>query len=102
MASSDLVSFEAAFDEFAATPDKRLFKDAVISDMATKGILTIESPDDGNGGDILLKTMDAHVSRGYNVFNSIDDYSEWMRQSMHDPTDEEVDASLREQNGTGA
>lgn len=99
MPPNELVTFESAFDEFAPTPDKKLFKEAVLTKLATEGKIVIEVPDDGGGGDLLLKRMDAHVSQGYNVFNSHQDYQEWMQQSLHEPTDEEVMNSLKEQNG---
>ena len=96
MASDEFVSFEAAFDEFAAVPDKRMFKQAILRDMAEKGENVIELPDDGQGGDILLKKMDINVAQGYNVFKKHEDYQTWLQQSLHVPTEDEVMESLKE------
>jgi len=101
MAFGEILTFEAAFDEYSPVPDKKAFKDSIIKSMAEKGELVYEVPHDGGEGDLLLKTMDAHVSRGYNVFKSSEEYQSWLAQSLYEPTDEEVLASLKEQNGAG-
>ena len=103
MASDELVSFESAFDEFAPVISKRLFKDAVLKDMSERGHLVVEVPNDGQGGDVLMKVMDPQVSMGYNVFRSDDDYQKWLQESIYTPTDDEVMESLKEQrDGSGA
>lgn len=101
MGLGELLTFESAFDEYTSVPDKRLFKDSIITKMATEGTLVQELPDDGSG-DLLLKTIDPHVSQGYNVFKKPEDYQEWMQRELQNPSLDEVVANLKEQDGTGA
>lgn len=102
MASNEFVTFESAFDDFAPVIDKRLFKQDILRDMAEKGMIVSEVPNDGQGGDVLLKRMDMQVAQGYNVFKKDEDYHDWLQSSLHEPTEDELMESLKEQNGTWA
>jgi hypothetical protein len=95
------ISFESLFDEHGPAISKELFKENFIKDAQSKGVpLSIDSSG-VSGDDVVIKVLDSHESMMYNVFKDNDEYSKWLKQSMHEPTEEEVMSSLRE-NGTGA
>jgi hypothetical protein len=89
------ISFESLFDEKSATVDKELFKDDIVVAAKSMG-QSVEIDRTGKtGDDLVIKVLDPHKSMMYNVFNSDDDYKKWVRQSLHEPTEDEIMQSLR-------
>lgn len=90
-ALKESVSFEALFDEHSAVYGKEAFKEAVFMDLQSKG-KKVEL--DADGG-LLMKEIDGHASRGYNVFSDANEYQKWLQQSLHDPTQEEITEAMK-------
>jgi rRNA-processing protein FCF1 len=90
------VSFESLFDEHSATIDRELFKDEVAVKVKSSG-KNIEIDRSGRtGDDLIIKVLDPHQSMMYNVFSNDSDYKKWMHQSLHEPSEQEVMNSMRE------
>lgn len=86
------VTFDALFDDYAAVPDMRLFKEQALSDLQRSGkIIEVEGEDEDS---LTIRQIDPHASQRYNVFRSSDDYQKWLQSALYEPSDEEVLASI--------
>mgnify|MGYP006275967873 CR=1 FL=1 len=95
MDSDSSITFESLFDERSAVIDKSLFKEAVVSDMrTTMHVIDTEDTEDG----LIVKAIDPLRSKGYNKFESNEDYTQWLQASLYQPSHEEIQEAL---NGNG-
>lgn len=89
------LTFEALFDETTAVYGKEAFKEAVFEDLMSKGqMVEIDRSGDGES-DMIVKQIDPQVSQMYNVFHTVDEYEEYLQQSLRDPSEEEIMEALR-------
>ena len=90
------MTFESLFDEHNAAVDRSLFKEKILQDFMTTGKVVQVDASENAGCDLAIKVLDSHSSMGYNVFKNHDEYQDWFKQSMHEPTEDEVMQSLRD------
>jgi hypothetical protein len=99
-AVAESVTFESLFDDNTAVVSKAAMKQEVFKKlMATGEPMTIDLQGD-ESADLIVRKMSPPASQGYNVFENMDEYQDWMRQSLHEPTEDEIMEGLRE-NGAG-
>jgi len=93
------VTFESLFDETSAVPINETLRDDVTRLIHLKNPGSVVEKTHDGSGDLEVKVIGAEASQMYNVFDKPEDYDSWLKQSLHDPSEEELLGGLR---GKGA
>lgn len=90
-ALKESIRFESLHTNAAGPFPAELFK--------SPGVSTPELSGTSSSG-IMLPTVDAKESLGYQVFQNHDDYQSWLRASLYEPSEEEMTEAM--QRGSGS
>lgn len=115
MAYADFVKFETLFDEDEVTDlGKRAFKEEALSQLRLRerDFEVLEEDNEGytvqTGSEqeslkknldlavtkIGIKYVDPEESQGYKKFASVKEYQDWLKASLHQPTQEEMEEAI--------
>lgn len=98
-ALKESVTFQAIVESPTLPQFKSLFVDEAVKDLARSGKTIAEvkvmSPEEAH-----IAVIDGHSSMGYNVFKSGEEYDSWMKQSLHEPTQDQIEEAMNRGNGS--
>jgi len=95
-----LQSVDPLFQEQAPIP-RELLKGQVIDDFKRNFLtgtpdtaIKIDDSEYHEGGGIMVKVISPEAAAGYLAFEDGENYAEWLRQSLYEPTQDEVQEAM--------